>query len=57
MYLNGRDLYLTSMNLTDPFFFITGFLIYSTLVPIFKKTKTESVLLKLTMPIVYRMIR
>ncbi|XP_060865863.1 nose resistant to fluoxetine protein 6-like [Metopolophium dirhodum] len=56
IYVNGRYLYLTSMNLTDPFFFITGFLIYSTLVPIYKKSE-KSVLAQLVMPIVYRIIR
>lgn len=57
LYLSGRGLYLTSMNLTDPFFFVTGFLIYSTLVPVYKKTEEMSVLLKLILPIIYRMIR
>lgn len=57
IYLHGRDIYLTSMNLTDPFFFITGFLIYTTLVPMFKKLKKESILIKLITPIIYRIIR
>ncbi|CAH1712092.1 nose resistant to fluoxetine protein 6-like isoform X1 [Aphis gossypii] len=57
IYLHGRDIYLTCMNLTDPFFFITGFLIYTTLVPMFKKLKKESILVKLITPIVYRIIR
>ncbi|XP_025193565.1 nose resistant to fluoxetine protein 6-like [Melanaphis sacchari] len=57
MYLNGHDIYLTGMNITDPFFFMTGFLIYMTVIPVFNKLKKESVWFKLIMPIVHRIIR
>ncbi|KAL5241672.1 hypothetical protein ACI65C_009082 [Semiaphis heraclei] len=57
MYLKGNGFYLTSMNLTDPFFFITGFLIYTTLIPIYRKSQKVPVLVNLGRPIIFRIIR
>ncbi|XP_026810739.1 O-acyltransferase like protein-like [Rhopalosiphum maidis] len=55
IYQYGPDILLTSMNLVDPFFFITGFIMYLTVSPIFQKS--GSVWIKLVSPVVYRILR
>ncbi|XP_050521582.1 nose resistant to fluoxetine protein 6-like [Daktulosphaira vitifoliae] len=53
--LYNIPLLTTSMNLVDPFFFMSGFLTYIVLIPVFK---TERPLwMKLFMPLVYRILR
>uniref|UniRef100_A0A2S2QKZ1 Nose resistant to fluoxetine protein 6 n=1 Tax=Sipha flava TaxID=143950 RepID=A0A2S2QKZ1_9HEMI len=51
MYINGPDIILTSMNLVDPFFFISGYLIYITITPVFQKS--EPTLMKIVNQITY----
>lgn len=55
IYLHGPNILLTSMNLVDPFFFISGFILYITVSPIF--LKPGSVWMKLASPVVYRIVR
>eukprot|EP00102_Acyrthosiphon_pisum_P008731 XP_003245760.3 PREDICTED: nose resistant to fluoxetine protein 6 [Acyrthosiphon pisum] len=55
MYIYGPDILLTSMNLVDPFFYISGFILYITISPIF--LKAGSVWIKLASPVIYRIVR
>ncbi|XP_060877768.1 O-acyltransferase like protein-like [Metopolophium dirhodum] len=55
MYTYGPDSLLTSMNLVDPFFFISGFILYATISPIFMNV--GSVWIKLASPVIYRIMR
>ncbi|XP_060865910.1 nose resistant to fluoxetine protein 6-like isoform X2 [Metopolophium dirhodum] len=55
MYMSGPDIILTSMNLVDPFFYLSGFILYMTTSPIFMKA--GSVWIKLASPVIYRIVR
>ncbi|XP_025193573.1 nose resistant to fluoxetine protein 6-like [Melanaphis sacchari] len=55
MYQYGPDILLTCMNLVDPFFFISGFIMYLTVSPLL--LKTGSIWTKLISPIIYRILR
>ncbi|XP_060841889.1 nose resistant to fluoxetine protein 6-like [Rhopalosiphum padi] len=57
IYLNGPAIMLTSFNAVDPFFFISGFIMYINLSREFRKTKDESVWKTLLMPIIQRILR
>ncbi|CAI6366861.1 unnamed protein product [Macrosiphum euphorbiae] len=57
MYLNGPNIILTSTNMVDPFFFISGFLMHLNISRSFQKEKSGSVLKKITLPIIHRVIR
>ncbi|XP_022177145.1 uncharacterized protein LOC111038383 [Myzus persicae] len=57
IYLNGSALLLTGMNIVDPFFFLSGFIVYKNLFREFKKPKAESVWRTLSLPIIKRIIR
>ncbi|XP_025411241.1 nose resistant to fluoxetine protein 6-like isoform X2 [Sipha flava] len=55
MYINGPDILLTCMNLVDPFFFMSGYLIYITITPVFQKS--GPIWMKIVYPIIYRVVR
>jgi len=57
IYLNGPAIILTSFNVVDPFFFISGFIMYINLSREFRKPKTESVWKTLLIPIIERILR
>eukprot|EP00102_Acyrthosiphon_pisum_P024389 XP_016661599.1 PREDICTED: nose resistant to fluoxetine protein 6-like isoform X2 [Acyrthosiphon pisum] len=54
--LNGPAVLLTGMNTVDPFFFMSGFIMYINLSREFRKPKAESVWKTLSMPIIQRII-
>ncbi|CAI6366170.1 unnamed protein product [Macrosiphum euphorbiae] len=43
IYLNGPAILLTGSNIVDPFFFVSGFIMYTNLSREFRKSKNESV--------------
>ncbi|XP_016662452.1 nose resistant to fluoxetine protein 6 [Acyrthosiphon pisum] len=55
VYLNGPDLLLTASNIIDPFFFISGFLMYLNISR--SSIKAEAELKKITSPIIHRVFR
>lgn len=55
VFLNGPFIFLTNMNLVDPFFYISGLLMYMTVAPIF--LKKGSFWIKFISPIIYRIVR
>lgn len=57
LYLDGPANLLTSFNLVDPFFFISGYLLYINLAREFRKPKDESVWKTLLLPIFKRILR
>ncbi|XP_050521580.1 nose resistant to fluoxetine protein 6-like [Daktulosphaira vitifoliae] len=54
-YTDGPDILLTSMNLVDPYFFMSGFLVYTMLYSTLSGNGSFSY--KLFIPIIYRIIR
>ncbi|CAI6365150.1 unnamed protein product [Macrosiphum euphorbiae] len=57
IYLNGPAMFLTGLNAVDPFFFVSGFIMYKGLSREFQKSKAESVWKTLSKPIIQRIIR
>ncbi|CAI6373319.1 unnamed protein product [Macrosiphum euphorbiae] len=57
IYLNGPAIIVTSMNVVDPFFSISGYIMYNNLSRDFRKKKDESVFKALSIPIIERIIR
>lgn len=59
MYLNGPNIILTSTNIVDPFFFISGFLMHLNVSRSIQKAKglSQSALKKITSPIIHRVMR
>ncbi|KAL5241660.1 hypothetical protein ACI65C_009070 [Semiaphis heraclei] len=57
IYLDGPSILLTGMNVVDPFFFISGFIVYSNISREFRKPKAESVWKTLSLPIIQQIIR
>ncbi|XP_050533851.1 nose resistant to fluoxetine protein 6-like isoform X2 [Daktulosphaira vitifoliae] len=55
IYVNGPAILLTSMNLVDPYFFMSGFLAYKMLYPTL--IGKGSFFYKIFMPIIYRIVR
>ncbi|XP_026815122.1 nose resistant to fluoxetine protein 6-like [Rhopalosiphum maidis] len=54
IYLSGPNIILTSTNLVDPFFFMSGVLMQLTCYKSYQKVKSGSILKKITSPIIHR---